>query len=97
MNGMNARRLAVLPLAAGAALVACTSASAHARVSPPLVVAKQSQVFTLAVPTEEANATMTTIVLTLPKGFSIDSFVPSPGWKRTVQQSGAGDNAVTRR
>jgi uncharacterized protein YcnI len=95
MNGMYAgRRLAALPLAAAAALVACAAASAHARISPPVAAAKQLQVFTLAVPTEEANTTTTTIVLTLPNGFSIDSFVPSPGWKRAVQQTGSGNNAV---
>ena len=30
----------------------------------------------------------------MPKGFSIDSFVPSPGWHRVLQQTGSGDSAV---
>jgi len=63
-------------------------------VSPPVVVAKTGQVFTLAVPTEKAGATTTTVELTPPQGFAIDSFVAAPGWKRTVQQTGSGDNAT---
>ena len=77
-----------------ATLVLAQVASAHAHVSPPVVVAKQSQVFTLAVPTEKEGATTTQIVLTPPQGFNIDSFVPSPGWERKVQQSGSGEDAV---
>jgi uncharacterized protein YcnI len=84
-------------LAAGAALVVVASASAHAHVSPPLVLAKESQVFTLAVPTEKENLTTTKIELTPPKGFSIDSFVPSPGWKRSVQSTGSGEEAVIQK
>ena len=91
---MNRRRAGTILAVLAAALVATASASAHARMSPPVAIAKAGQVFTLAVPTEESNATTTKIELTLPKGFSIDSFVPSPGWKRTVQQTGSGDSAV---
>jgi uncharacterized protein YcnI len=58
------------------------------------VLAKTGQVFTLAVPTEKEGATTTTIVLTPPAGFAIDSFVPTPGWKRTVQSTGSGEEAV---
>ena len=75
-------------------LVVTAAASAHAHVSPSVVPAKDSEVFTLAVPTEKENATTTEIELTPPAGFSIDSFVPSPGWKRDVQQTGSGDSAV---
>jgi uncharacterized protein YcnI len=80
--------------AAGVALVAAASASAHARVSPPVTLAKSGQVFTLAVPTEKENATTTSIELTPPSGFDIDSFVPAAGWKRNVQQNGSGEEAV---
>jgi uncharacterized protein YcnI len=87
-----------LPLAtvlvAAAALVYASVASAHAHVSPPIVVKGESQVFTLAVPTEKENAQTTKIELTPPDGFSIDSFVDSPGWKRSVQQTGSGEDAV---
>jgi uncharacterized protein YcnI len=79
--------------AAAVALVAAASASAHPRVSPPVTLAKQGEIFTLAVPTEKANATTTSIELTPPAGFTIDSFVPAPGWKRSVQQSGSGESA----
>ena len=50
-------------------------ASAHAHVSPPIVVKGESQVFTLAVPTEKENASTTKVELTPPAGFSIDSFI----------------------
>jgi uncharacterized protein YcnI len=93
MPTMNRSRLVIGVLATAAALVFASSAWAHAHVSPPLALAKASTVFTLAVPTEKSGAT-TQIEFTVPSGFGIDSFVPSPGWKRTVQQSGSGENTV---
>jgi uncharacterized protein YcnI len=65
--------------------------------NPAVSLANELQLYSLAVPTEKANATTTRIVLTLPKDFSIDSFVPSPGWKRVLQQTGSGDNAVIQK
>ncbi len=50
--------------------------------------------FTLAVPTEKEDATTTKVELTPPDGFSIDSFIPAPGWTRDVQQTGEGEDAV---
>jgi uncharacterized protein YcnI len=98
VNGANAgTRLVLVALASIAALVVAASASAHAKVSPPVVLAKMAQVFTLAVPTEKENASTTKIELTLPAGFSIDSFVPSDGWKRSVDQTGSGENAVIQK
>jgi uncharacterized protein YcnI len=91
---MDARRTATLVVAAGTALVVVASASAHAHVSPPVALAKSGEVFTLAVPTEKENLTTTKIELTVPKGFGIDSFVPSPDWKRDTQQTGSGEEAV---
>ncbi|HEV7133736.1 MAG TPA: DUF1775 domain-containing protein [Gaiellaceae bacterium] len=87
-------RIATFAFAALAALAPAAGAFAHAHVSPPVVLARTGQVFTLAVPTEKDGATTTTIELTPPKGFSIDSFFPAPGWKRTVLQTGSGDSAV---
>jgi uncharacterized protein YcnI len=93
-----AARVAVsLFLVAAAALLTAAGASAHAHVSPPVSVSGDAQLYSLAVPTEKEGATTTQIVLTVPKGFSIDSFVPSPGWKRTVQSTGSGDNAVVQK
>jgi uncharacterized protein YcnI len=46
----------------------------------------------LAVPTEEEGATTTRIELTPPEGFTIDSFEPSPGWRRTEQTAGSGES-----
>ena len=90
-------RIALGALVALTALTFTAVASAHARLSPPVAVAKELQLFTLAVPTEKANAQTTSIELTLPAGFSIDSFVPAVGWKRVVQTTGSGDAAVIQK
>jgi uncharacterized protein YcnI len=90
------RTLAVLALASLTALVAAGVASAHAEMSPPVSIAKKLQLFTLAVPTEKSSET-TQIEFTVPAGFGIDSFVPSPGWKRTLQQTGSGDAVVIQK
>jgi uncharacterized protein YcnI len=87
------KRTALLALGALAALVFAATASAHAIVSPAVALDKKLQQFTLSVPTEKEGATTTTIGLTVPSGFAIDSFEPSPGWtraatKRTVTWSG---------
>jgi uncharacterized protein YcnI len=76
------------------ALASAAAASAHARISPPVSLANTLQLYSLAVPTEKANAFTTKVVLTVPTGFSIDSFVPAPGWSRVLQQSGSGASAV---
>jgi uncharacterized protein YcnI len=87
-------RMTTFAVAALAALGTATTALAHAHVSPPVALAKDGQVFTLAVPTEKEGATTTSIEMTPPKGFAIDSFFPTPGWKRSVQQTGSGDSAT---
>jgi uncharacterized protein YcnI len=90
-------RFAVLFMAAGWGLALAGSAFAHAHVSPPVVVSKEGQVFTLAVPTEEENAATTKIELTPPSGFSIDSFAPVPGWRREVQSTGSGEETTIQK
>jgi uncharacterized protein YcnI len=91
------RTLCVLAFGTTGALAAAASASAHAHVSPPIVQANQSQEFVLDVPTEKENATTTTVEFTPPAGFSIDSFVPSPDWKRDVQSTGTGENTAIQK
>jgi uncharacterized protein YcnI len=81
----------VAAAAAALALVLADAAFAHAIMSPPVAKAKVLQQFTLSVPTEEEGATTTTIELTVPSGFSIDSFEAEPGWKRTEQATGSGE------
>lgn len=80
-----------------AALIWAGAASAHARLSPDVSVSGQLQLYSLAVPTEKEGVTTAKVVLIVPSGFSIDSFVPSPGWQRQLQQSGSGDNAVVQK
>ncbi len=91
-------RLAVLAAAGVAALVVPVAAFAHARMSPAVSLAGKLQLFSLAIPTEKENLTTTKIVLTVPSGFGIDSFVPvSGGWKQQVQSTGSGDSAVVQK
>jgi len=85
----------VAPVAAAVALAVPAVALGHARVSPAVSVSKQLQLYSLAVPTEKENLTTTKVVLTVPSGFGIDSFVPPPtGWRQQVAQTGSGEDAV---
>jgi uncharacterized protein YcnI len=91
-------RIALGALVALAALATAAAASAHAIVSPAVALDKKLQVFTLSVPTEKEKLTTTTIELTIPSGFAIDSFAPPPsGWKMHVQATGSGDSAVVQK
>ncbi len=93
-SSRNRRLLATALTIAGALLIPAVAA-AHARVSPAVSLSGKLQLYSLAVPTEKNNVTTSRIVLTVPDGFSIDSFAPPPpGWTQQVQQSGSGDNAV---
>ena len=92
-----AARLGVFITVVCTALVVVADASAHAEVSPDVVKAKALQLFSLAVPTEKENAQTTEVELTPPPGFGIDSFVPSPGWKRSVRSTGSGEEAVVQK
>jgi uncharacterized protein YcnI len=78
-------------------LAAPAAALAHARVSPAVSLAGELQLYSLAVPTEKEGATTTKVVLTVPKGFGIDSFVPPPaGWTQRVRSTGSGETAVVQ-
>jgi uncharacterized protein YcnI len=89
------RRTAVLALLIVLGIPA--AALAHARVSPAVSLSGELQLYSLAVPTEKENATTTKIVLTVPPGFGIDSFVPPPaGWTQSVRSTGSGEEAVVQ-
>lgn len=78
---------------AGLALPAI--ASAHARLSPAVSLSGKLQLYSLAVPTEKSGLTTTKLVMTVPSGFGIDSFVaPAAPWKVQLAQTGSGNNAV---
>ena len=96
---MHSRRrhpfLLALIAVATIALVVPAVASAHAEISPKVSLSGKLQLYSLAVPTEKEGATTTKIVMTVPSGFAIDSFVPPPaGWTQQVQQTGSGESAV---
>ena len=80
-----------------AALALPASAVAHAEISPSLGFEDKLELYTLAVPTDREDATTTTIEVTVPSGFGIDSFAPAPGWKREVQRTGTGEEAVIQK
>jgi uncharacterized protein YcnI len=90
-------RAVVFTAAAVGALVLAGSASPHAILSPPIAKAKVDQQFTLSVPTEEEDANTTEIELTVPDGLSIDSFEPAPGWRRSEQATGEGEEKVIQK
>ena len=90
-------RVAILLGVTGVGLVFVGSSFAHANVSPAVVLAKNAQVFALAVPTEKENAFTTQVELTPPSGFSIDSFAPAAGWKRQEQTTGTGEETVVQK
>jgi uncharacterized protein YcnI len=93
MKGTNVFAKTVLAVGL-VALLAPAGAFAHAEMSPSVGLKGHTALYTLAVPTEKESAETTQIELTPPSGFNIDSFVPAPGWKRTVQQTGSGEDAV---
>jgi len=95
-NRVRARALAGTAVAA-LGLTVVSSAWAHAEISPPETKSKTLQLFTLAVPTEKESLTTTKIELMPPSGFGIDSFVSEVGWKRQLQETGSGENAVIQK
>jgi uncharacterized protein YcnI len=90
-------RAGTLLATSGGGLVFAASALAHAELSPSVALAKQTQLFSLAVPTEKEDATTTKVELTPPSGFSIDSFVPAAGWKREAQTTGTGEETTVEK
>jgi len=90
-------RFGVFGAALGGALIIAAGAAAHAEMSPAVAPTSHGQLFTLAVPTEKESATTTKVELTVPSGFAIDSFVPAPGWKRSVQTKGSGEQAIVQK
>jgi uncharacterized protein YcnI len=94
--------IARAPLAVAVALIGALVvpglALGHARVSPAVSISGQLQLYSLTVPTEKAKLTTSKVVMTVPSGFGIDSFVPPPpGWKQRVQQTGSGDSAIVQK
>ena len=91
------RRAVVVAAAVTGALVLTSEACAHATLSPPVAKSKVLQQFTLSVPTEKGGLKTTEVELTVPSGFSIDSFEPEPGWKRSEQATGSGEEKTIQK
>jgi uncharacterized protein YcnI len=89
------RAVLAMVVASTVGLLLPAVASAHARISPPVSVTGKLQLYSLAVPTEKAGLTTTKLVMTVPAGFGIDSFVPPAApWRVQLAQTGTGDSAV---
>jgi uncharacterized protein YcnI len=94
-RSLRGRLALVAALAVGAVALLPATAWAHARISPAVSVAGKLQLYSLAVPTEKSGLTTTKLVMTVPSGFGIDSFVaPSAPWRVQLAQTGSGDSAV---
>jgi uncharacterized protein YcnI len=92
------RALLATAIAGTAGLLLPAVAFAHARVSPAVSLAGKLQLYSLAVPTEKAGLTTTKLVMTVPSGFGIDSYVPPQApWRVQLTQTGSGDNAVVQK
>ncbi len=92
------KRWIAAALAAFGTLAFAAGASAHARVSPPVSLSGQLQLYSLTVPTEKEGVTTSKVVFTPPSDFSIDSFVPPPkGWHMQVSSKGSGEDAVVQK
>ena len=95
LKSLPGRLTLAVVLAGSAAMLMPAVASAHARVSPAVSLSGKLQLYSLAVPTEKSGLTTTNLVMTVPSGIGIDSFVPpSPPWHVQLAQTGSGDNAV---
>ncbi len=73
-------------------------AFAHARVSPPVAPQGRSAALHARRADREGERDHDEDRAdACPQGFGIDSFAPSPGWKRKVQQTGSGEDAVIQK
>jgi uncharacterized protein YcnI len=88
IRGSWPRRLLALAAVSAVMAIVPALASAHARVSPAVSLSGKLQLYSLAVPTEKEGLTTSKIVLTVPNGFGIDSFVPRAGG---LDPAGAAD------
>ena len=85
--------LTALAMAMAGSGALAPAALAQALVSPP-VATKSLQQFALSVPAEEPDATTVEVTMTVPAGFTIDSFEQASGWSRHVTLSGSGEHAA---
>ena len=63
----------------------------------PSLRRKTLQQFTLEVQAEKEGARTTTVELSVPGGFNIESFADTPGWKRQVTSEGSCEEAHAQR
>lgn len=78
-------RRKTLLLVALLAAVAVPAAGAHVTVNPREVPAGSFARFDVRVPNERPNADTVKLTIQIPEGLEFVSFLPKPGWKRTVE------------
>jgi uncharacterized protein YcnI len=87
------RRLATVAVAATGAMMIAPEALAHASISPPVAQTSTLQQFTLEVQAEKEGPKTTTVEMTVPDRFNIESFANTPGWERRITAQGSGEEA----
>ena len=94
---MRFRRTRVAAIGAAtltAALVVTSTALAHASLSPPVGTDEHAAVLHAGRADREGQRDHDLDPLTVPSGVAMDSFQPSPGWKRSQQSTGSGESAI---
>jgi periplasmic copper chaperone A len=80
-------RIRTVLCSALAALVMAPAADAHVTLNPPEWEAGGFARFALRVPTERDDASTTEITVQFPENVTSASFMPAPGWRRTVEMA----------
>src|SRR5687767_14417483 len=88
--------LGILAATIAAGGLVAAQAGAHARVHPGSVLKGTGNAFSLVVPNESDEATITEVKITVPEGFLIGGFEAAPGWERTTEGEGDGHSAVVK-
>lgn len=90
----NALGILAATIAAGGLFAA--QAGAHARVYPNTVAKGSGAAYSLVVPNESEDASITEVKITVPDGFLIGGFQATAGWERSADSEGEGHSAVTK-
>jgi uncharacterized protein YcnI len=87
------RALTALAMAMAGSGAIAPAALAQALLTPP-VATESLQEFALSIPNEQSGARTVEVTMTVPPGFTIDSFERAAGWSRRVALSGSGDHTA---
>jgi uncharacterized protein YcnI len=80
-------RVRLFVCCAAIALLVAPAAGAHVTINPPEWEAAGFARFAVRVPNERDNANATSVTVQFPENVLSASFMPAPGWRRTVQMA----------